>query len=155
MLFVRTDKYEKSNRYERIWLILFASNIKYLRKRENLSQEEFAERFSVSRQSVAKWENGESTPDIYKCNEIAEYYQITIDVLVSMPLEEQQVNKETSDGRYIFGMVKIGDRGQIVIPKYAREVFELKAGDRLMVMGDTAKGGIALAKVSLGDFFRK
>ncbi len=134
---------------------MFDSNIKYLRKKENLSQEEFAERFGVSRQSVAKWENGESTPDIYKCNEIAEYYQITLDILVSLSLEEQQINEETSEGKYIFGMVKIGERGQIVIPKYAREVFELSAGDRLMVMGDKAKGGLALAKVSFGAFFNK
>ncbi len=134
---------------------VLASNIKFLRKSENLSQEEFAERFGVSRQSVAKWENGESTPDIFKCCEIAEHYNISVDVLVNMPLEEQNVNKETSDGKYIFGMVKIGERGQIVIPKYAREVFNLSAGDRLMVMGDTDKGGIALAKVSLGDFFKR
>lgn len=134
---------------------MFASNIKYLRKKENLSQEEFSERFGVSRQSVAKWENGESTPDIYKCNEIAEYYRITLDILVSLSLEEQPINKETSEGKYIFGMVKIGERGQIVIPKYAREVFDLNAGDRLMVMGDKAKGGLALAKVSFGDFFQE
>ncbi|MBQ7504506.1 MAG: helix-turn-helix domain-containing protein [Ruminococcus sp.] len=134
---------------------MFASNVKYLRKKENLSQEDFAERFGVSRQSVAKWENGESTPDIYKCNEIAVYYRITLDVLVSLPLEEQQINMETSEGKYIFGMVKISERGQIVIPKYAREVFDLNAGDRLMVMGDKSKGGLALAKVSLGNFFRK
>ena len=52
-------------------------------------------------------------------------------------------------------MVKVGDRGQIVIPKHAREVFDIKAGDRVMVMGDTAKGGIALAKVSIGKLFGK
>lgn len=52
-------------------------------------------------------------------------------------------------------MVKVGDRGQVVIPKHAREVFKIKAGDRLMVMGDTAKGGIALAKISIGRFIGK
>lgn len=134
---------------------MLSSNIRYLRKRDNLSQEEFAERFGVSRQSVAKWENGESAPDIFKCCEIAEYYQITVDLLVNLPIEGQEVNKETSEGKYIFGMVKVGERGQIVIPKYAREVFEIGVGDRLMVMGDSAKGGIALAKVSFGDFFNK
>ena len=42
-----------------------------------------------------------------------------------------------------------------MIPKYAREVFNVNPGDRLMVMGDTNKGGIALAKVSVGKFFGK
>lgn len=134
---------------------MISKNIRYLRRQENISQEEFAERFGVSRQSVAKWESGESAPDIFKCRDIADYYDISIDVLIGLPLEDQEVREESSDGKYIFGMVKVGDRGQIVIPKYAREVFDIKAGDRLMVMGDTEKGGIALAKVSLGNFFGK
>ena len=58
---------------------MIAANIRFLRKSENLSQEEFAERFGVSRQSVAKWESGESTPDLQKCREIAQYYDMTID----------------------------------------------------------------------------
>ena len=131
------------------------ANIKYLRKKEAVSQEEFAERFGVSRQSVSKWESGESTPDILKCLEIAEYYDISLDMLVSAPLGERDVTLNTSEGRYIFGIVKVGDRGQVVIPKHAREVFKIKAGDRLMVMGDTAKGGIALAKISIGRFIGK
>lgn len=134
---------------------MIANNIRYLRRQENISQEEFAERFGVSRQSVAKWESGDSAPDIFKCREIADYYDISLDVLTGLPLEDQDVKEETSEGKYIFGMVKVGDRGQIVIPKYAREVFAIKAGDRLMVMGDTEKGGIALAKVSFGSFFGK
>ena len=134
---------------------MFASNIHYLRKRENLSQEEFAERFGVSRQSVAKWENGESTPDVEKCVEISDYYETTVDVLLRIPLEDSDAGKETGEGKYIFGMAKVGERGQVVIPKYAREVFDIHPGDRLMVMGDVAKGGLALAKVSFGSFFRK
>lgn len=131
------------------------ANIRYLRKREAVSQEEFAERFGVSRQSVSKWESGESTPDVLKCLEIAEYYDISLDTLVNAPLGEQDVKLNTSEGRYIFGIVKVGDRGQVVIPKHAREVFKIEAGDRLMVFGDTAKGGIALAKISIGRFAGK
>ena len=43
--------------------------------------------------------------------------------------------------------MKVGEKGQIVIPKSARTVFEINPGDRLMVLGDTNKGGIALAKI--------
>ncbi len=132
---------------------MISSNIRFLRKQENLTQEEFAERFGVSRQSVAKWESGESQPDLNKCREIAEYYELSLDVLVSVPLAEQDVKEKTIEGKYVFGMVKVGDRGQIVIPKYAREVFNVNPGDRLVVLGDTNKGGIALAKVSFGNFF--
>ena len=39
-------------------------------------------------------------------------------------------------GKYIFGVVKVGDRGQIVIPKDARELYGIKAGDSLLILGD-------------------
>lgn len=130
---------------------MIANNIRFLRKQENLSQEKFAERFGVSRQSVAKWESGESAPDVLKCREIAEYYTLSIDVLVSVPLDGLDANENTADGKYIFGMTEVTQDGQVKIPEYAREVFDIHAGDRLMVMGDTSRGGIALAKISLGD----
>ncbi len=55
-------------------------------------------------------------------------------------------------GRYIFGMVKVGERGQIVIPKEAREKFDIKHGDSLLVLGDEEKG-IAIVKAELMKSF--
>lgn len=54
---------------------------------------------------------------------------------------------EVENGKYIFGVVKVGERGQIVIPKEAREQYEIKAGDSLMVLGD--QRGIALLKTEV------
>ena len=51
-------------------------------------------------------------------------------------------------GKYFFGSVKVGERGQIVIPIEARKLFNIKPGDKLLVLGDEKKG-IALAKASL------
>lgn len=130
---------------------LLAANIRYLRKKDNLSQEEFAEQFGVSRQSVAKWENGDSAPDVFKCVEIAGHYDLAVDVMLLLSLEKSDYNAASTDGKYIFGLVKVGNRGQVVIPKYAREVFNINAGDRMAVFGDSAKGGIAFAKISLGN----
>ena len=48
-------------------------------------------------------------------------------------------------GKHLFGTVTVGARGQIVLPKKAREVFQIKAGDTIMVLGDEARG-IALVK---------
>ncbi len=53
---------------------------------------------------------------------------------------------KTSD-RFIVS-VKVGPKGQITIPKEAREMFDIKEGDTLMVMGDKQKG-IALLKADL------
>lgn len=55
-----------------------------------------------------------------------------------------------NQGKQIFGVVRIGDKGQIVIPKEAREVFELKPGDSLLVLGDVSRG-LALVKTKVFD----
>ena len=54
---------------------------------------------------------------------------------------------EANNGKYIFGVVKVGERGQVVIPKEAREQYEIKAGDSLIVLGD--QKGIAMLKTEV------
>lgn len=51
-------------------------------------------------------------------------------------------------GKHIFGTVKVGERGQIVIPKEARELFHIKPGDTLLVLGDEEQG-IAISKADV------
>ena len=51
---------------------------------------------------------------------------------------------QEKDGKYIFGVVKVGDKGQIVIPKDARKIYNIQTGDTLMMLGD--QKGIALLK---------
>lgn len=51
-------------------------------------------------------------------------------------------------GQHIFGTVKVGERGQIVIPKEAREIFDINAGDTLLVLGDEEQG-IAIVKADV------
>ena len=48
-------------------------------------------------------------------------------------------------GKHIFGLVKVGEKGQIVIPAKARTIFHIKPGDNLIVIGDESQG-IALLK---------
>ena len=48
-------------------------------------------------------------------------------------------------GKHIFGTVKVGEKGQIVIPKEARKIFNIKPGDSLLILGDEAQG-IAIVK---------
>lgn len=51
-------------------------------------------------------------------------------------------------GKHIFGTVKVGERGQIVIPKEARALFDIKPGDTLLVLGDEEQG-IAISKADV------
>lgn len=60
-------------------------------------------------------------------------------------------------GKHIFGTVKVGEKGQIVIPKEARELFGIKAGDTLLVLGDEQSGIVVtrpdvMNDVALGIF---
>ena len=60
----------------------FAENLKQLRKKRQLSQEELAEMLDVSRQAVSKWELGDSTPDMDKLVLLGELFGISLDELV-------------------------------------------------------------------------
>lgn len=55
---------------------------------------------------------------------------------------------QVDKGKYLFGVCKVNDKGQIVIPKEAREVFKIKAGDSLVLFGDDKKG-LALVKTDI------
>ena len=58
---------------------------------------------------------------------------------------------EDNNGKYIFGVVKVGDKGQIVIPRDARKKYDIKPGDALLLLGD--EKGTALIKTQVFDSF--
>ncbi|HBG1963139.1 HTH-type transcriptional regulator immR [Clostridioides difficile] len=114
-------------------------NLKSLRKINQYTQEELAEKLNVSRQSIAKWESGESIPDICSCIKLAKLYNVKLDDLVNHSEEKTGIIVPPK-GKFFFGAVVVGERGQIVIPKEAREVFNINAGDKLLVLGDEERG---------------
>lgn len=119
-------------------------NLKNLRKMHRFTQEEIADKIGVSRQAVAKWENGETVPDINNCVALAELYGVALDDLVNYSDDQGDIGIRPK-GKHIFGLVKVGERGQIVIPKQARDIFNICPGDRLLMLGDEAQG-IAIVK---------
>lgn len=62
---------------------MLKENISMLRSVNGYSQEEVAEKIGVSRQAYAKWEKGETVPDVERCQKLAELYGVTIDSLVN------------------------------------------------------------------------
>ena len=126
---------------------MISKNLQFFRKRKNLTQEALAELVGVARQTIVKWEAGERAPDLDMAGQLAEALEVSLDDLVNMP------EGEVSDGfnmqkKHLFGLVTIGDKGQIVIPARARKVFHLQPGDQLMVLGDEDQG-LALVNASL------
>lgn len=125
---------------------MLADNLVMLRNLKGMTQEQVAEVAGVSRQSYAKWEQGETVPDIEKCDRLAKLYGISIDALIHQDNAVGHTRIAPAPvGKHLWGMVTIGSKGQIVIPKAARETFDLKEGDSLVVLGDEAEG-IALVK---------
>lgn len=122
-----------------------AKNLSALRRASGLSQEKAAEAAGVTRQALAKWEAGETTPDVLHCDKLAELYGVSLDDLLHFEQKPGSVPPPPR-GKHVFGVVQMGERGQIVVPKRARELFNLNRGDTLVVLGDTNPGtaGIAL-----------
>ena len=58
------------------------------------------------------------------------------------------------EGKYAW-MVKIGEKGQFVIPKEARELFNLNPGDEILVLGDKEKGIAILPKAKQQDYIKQ
>lgn len=125
---------------------MLAENLMLLRNMKGMSQEQVAEIIGISRQSYAKWEQGETVPDIEKCDGLAKFYGVTVDELLHRNGTVGNTKiAPAPKGKHLWGTVTLGSKGQIVIPKAARDTFDLREGDRLVVLGDEAEG-IALVK---------
>lgn len=122
---------------------MLKDNLLMLRNIHGFSQEELSEKIGISRQAYAKWESGATIPDVEKCRLLADVYGTTIDSLIRSE-EEDGVGMipPAPKGKNIWGTVTVSDRGQIVIPKGARDRFALSGGQRLIVLSD--EQGIAL-----------
>lgn len=58
-------------------------------------------------------------------------------------------------GKHVFGTVRVGEKGQIVIPKEARALFGIKPGDNLLVLGDDATGIIISGPEAVQDLAKE
>lgn len=122
---------------------MLKDNLIMLRKLNGYSQEQVAEKIDISRQAYAKWESGTTIPDINKATLIAKLYGVSLDSLVStQEIEGLGILPPAPVGKNIWGSVNLGERGQIVIPKQAREKLGLEIGDRLIVLSNEV--GVAL-----------
>lgn len=128
---------------------MFNENLVRLRKINQMTQEDIAEAVGVSRQAVAKWESGETIPDLEKCKLLAELFGVSLDDLANYEPEDNMGLDVPPKGKHLFGMVTVGDKGQIVIPARARKLFDISPGDQLVVLGDESQG---LAIIKAKDF---
>lgn len=118
------------------------NQLKLFRTRQGMTQEQVAEQVGVSRQAVAKWEKGETLPDIDSCIRLADLFSVPLDVLV------RDLKEKKENGRQMAGCVKMNDKGQITLPAAIRDAFGFHAGDMVLVLADTERG---IALMNLGQ----
>ena len=97
---------------ERVVIVEFNEKLQELRKNKGLTQEELAEALYVSRTAVSKWESGRGYPSIDSLKEIAKYFSVTIDELLSSDevinlAEEENKQKENHLRSLVFGILDI------------------------------------------------
>lgn len=129
----------------------FQEKLMFLRKERGWSQEELGEKVSVTRQTVSKWELGQTTPELAKLIELGELFQISIDELVGR--EKESTQKFSSQG--------IPDcYGERDFGHFYRTTYEYKSKKRFLGMplvhihfgrgNCTAKGIIAVGNCAVG-----
>lgn len=137
---------------------MFRDNLVQMRKLRRLTQEDIAEKVGVTRQAVAKWEAGETVPDLDKCKMLAEILGVSLDDLANYEPDKNLGLGVPPKGKHLFGVVTVGDKGQIVIPAKARKLFDISPGDQMVILGDETQG-LALMKsenfLTLADLIRK
>lgn len=108
-------------------VVIIAETIKELRTKNGISQEKLAEAMQVSMQAVSKWENNLSCPDIALLPQLAEYFEVSIDYLVT--------GKQVESTEYQENVVGIPDDDKIrVVQLRGNQVMQSQewAKDRIM-----------------------
>ena len=115
---------------------MFSTNLIQLRKLNRMTQEDVAEKAGVTRQAVAKWEAGESMPDLATGQKLAAAFGVTLDDLVQYEPVSGIGLSVPPKGKHFFGFATVGEKGQVVIPAKARKVFGIVPGEQVIILGD-------------------
>lgn len=127
-------------------------SLRLLRNEKKMTQEELAEKMEVSRQTVAKWENRESIPDIAKCRKLANIFSLSLDEIASIFVVSDEPYKQSSkqSNKVFFGIDTI-DNNKVTLPENAMNKLGLKNGDEIIILGDSSQGLMLTPKSSFTD----
>lgn len=107
----------------------FGEKLKQLRKEKNYSQEELAEKLSVSRQAVTKWETDAGTPDIENIKAISALFGVSLDELILGKEDEESDNKKNVTQYFIDAPkhfdINLGNAKKLYIESCEGEIFRI------------------------------
>lgn len=110
-------------------------NLALIRKKKGISQENLAFKLNVSRQTISKWENDETVPNIYQVNIISKFLNITIEELLNYEEEisniEDSIDKTTEETISKIDWTKVWGKKYPILLEYTKEVDSLKYKEAL------------------------
>lgn len=118
----------------------------------------YHEKVGVTRQAIAKWEAGETMPDLERSRMLAEIFEVSLDDLASYESNINYWAWRSTKRKAYFWRGYCGRQGTGCNPCKSQKAFSIKAGDQLVVLGDESQG-IALLKsdsfLEFADIIRK
>ena len=122
----------------------FNEKLQELRKNKGLTQEELAEALYVSRTAISKWESGRGYPSIDSLKEIAKFFSVTIDELLSSDevlsiAEEDNKQKEKQLKSLVFGLLDISVLMLFFLPFFGQKTQETVQGVSLLLLNGIAQ----------------
>ena len=105
----------------------FHEKLQKLRKQKNLTQEELAQKLFVSRTAVSKWESGRGYPHIESLKDIASFFSVTLDELLSgeellHAAQEDMHRRQETDRLRTFGLMDVSAALLLVLPLFGQTV---------------------------------
>ena len=85
------------------------------RKKENITQEELAEKLNVTRQTISKWELEETSPDIKQAKELAQIFKVSLDELVDNDVKDLLIEKVSNTEKLAGMIIQIMKVGGIIL----------------------------------------
>ena len=122
----------------------FNEKLQELRKNKGPTQEELAEALYVSRTAISKWESGRGYPSIDSLKEIAKFFSVTIDELLSSDevlsiAEEDNKQKEKQLKSLVFGLLDISVLMLFFLPFFGQKTQETVQGVSLLLLNGIAQ----------------
>ncbi len=119
--------------------MILAEKIMLLRKKNGWSQEELAQKLAVSRQSVSKWEGGQSIPDLDKLLALSAVFGVTVDYLVKDELGENGIEYTQDAGELTEALPRVSvEEANRFLEDYARAARQIALGVFFCILSPVA-----------------
>lgn len=113
------------------------NNLIEARKKSEFSKEKIAEKLEVSRQTISKWETGETLPDVYQAKKLSKIYNLSLDELMDFNLELNKIENSNEERDSKIDWTKAWGKKYPILVTYQKEVDIEKYAKQIRKMFDS------------------